>query len=212
MAGGAKKLRAQIIDEKGNKIQELEQTEFNLDVYSPDNMYSVFNMVPELMKNNMKLIPEELKDMEYEEIRKIVKPSATLNQLRIRFWYAYDEALYSGRKIGIASIAKGVCNDQQFKRIIKDPEKLSYILTPVTNYAIAVQDLMETSIYKMREALEKIDIQESKDLNAILKIYEVFDKRTFGDYKKKVEITDNTGIDKDVVKEQLKKNIAKDLI
>jgi len=64
---------------------------------------------------------------------------------------------------------------------------LAWILTPVQSYDTAMDDLMETCLYKMRQAIDKLHMTESKDIQAIMKVYEAFDKRKHGEYTQRIE-------------------------
>jgi hypothetical protein len=74
-----------------------------------------------------------------------------------------------------------------FKKIISDPVNMAWILTPVQSYKTGVQDIMETCLYKMREAIKKMPVTEAKDVAALMRVYEAFDKRAHGDYTQKIE-------------------------
>lgn len=185
-------LNARIIDEKYTKLDESIKEipeKFELDIYNINNPGSVVNMLASRMQSAVISVPEPLRDMTHDELRKLVKPDSLLTQLRLRFWYAYDEAVFTGKQISIRSIVNGICIPEVFIRILADKSKLAFILTPIVNYEIQVHDFLETSLHKMRTALDKIEIESSKDLLAVLKVYEVFDKRVNGDYKKNINKT-----------------------
>tara|TARA_R110002020_G_scaffold65847_2_gene173507 strand:+ start:193 stop:861 length:669 start_codon:yes stop_codon:yes gene_type:complete len=186
---GLPKIYSKVVGEKGERIStELESPDqVHIDVYDAENPYSVINMCPSIMINPIYSIPEELQEMNNEELRKLVNPDSTLNQIRLRFWHEYDECVFSGKKaMTMSRVLKGICQPDQFKKILKEHEKLAYILCPVKSYEIQVQDFLETSLFKMRQGLDRIQIESSKDLLAVLKVYEVFDKRVNGDYKQTV--------------------------
>lgn len=181
------KIRAQIVDEKEKKVVELETQEFELDVYNQENPQSVINMVKGKFRDHIGSVPEELRELNQAELRKLKKPEALTTQLRLRFWYAYDEACFSGKKINMNTVTKGICEPMMFMKHIKDQRNLAFILCPIVNYETQVHDFLETSLFKMREGLDKIEIESSKDLLAVLKVYEVFDKRVNGDYKQTIK-------------------------
>lgn len=189
MSEKSHKIAPQVIDEKGQKMElvDLGQENFSLDVYTEDNPYSVVNMMTGRMKNLVQSVPQELRHMTHKDLRRLAQPDGLLNQLRLRFWYAYDESVCSGKKFSMNTVVKGLCDPLAFINMMKDPKNLAYILCPVAGYEIQVQDFLETSLWKMREGLQNIQVESSKDLLAILKVYEVFDKRVHGDYTQKVE-------------------------
>ena len=51
-----------------------------------------------------------------------------------------------------------------------------------------MQEITETCLFKLRQGLEKVKIESVKDLAAVLKVYETFDKRLHGDYVQKKEV------------------------
>jgi hypothetical protein len=190
------KTLSKMTDEEKNEMLPYAFEEIPLSIYETDNNFSVYSMMPNArLKRQMLDIPQELRSMQYEDIRDLVKPNATLNQLRMRFWYEYDKvACGDESKIYLARMHKGICSESVLKSIVKDPEKFAYILTPINSYQIAVQDLLETSMYKIRKALDEVDIVTTKDLNTVLKVYEAFDKRIHGDYKKNIAIEANENV------------------
>lgn len=190
MHGKTTRKVAQIIGEKEERVnRELidNEPEFELDVYGADNKLSVVNMLQGKVKELALAIPDQLKELTQDELRELVEPDGILTQLRLRLWYTYDEAAFAGKPIRVSTVAKGVCNPEIFKKIIMKPENLAFILCPIVNYEVQVQDFLETSLYKMRKGLDNVKIETSKDLLAVLKVYEVFDKRVNGDYKQVIK-------------------------
>ena len=102
-------------------------------------------------------------------MRKKINPSPTLNQLRLNFWAEYDRCVgQKGRKFYLPNIVAGVCSLRLFKAYLGDVEKLAWVLTPVQSYTMGVQDVLETCLYKMRQALDNVSIYNSQGLNAQL--------------------------------------------
>ena len=192
MANG-KKYNDTIVDEKNNII-EINQDEDIVgvfDIYSHENPYSVINSVPSGLKNNINNIPQELRELTVDELRDLVEPTKTLNQLRLKFWKEYDTVIGLGgkRKMSVTRIIAGVCSIPVFRSIMANREKAAWILAPVSAYSIGVEELMETTLSKLRKKIDSVDINSSKDLAVLLKIFETFDKRVHGDYKQVKEIS-----------------------
>lgn len=189
---GLPALNSQIIDENGSNIEvslELDEAEkVSIDVYDQENPSSVYNIFPVKFLNYIDNIPESLREMDYQEIRKVVKPTPTLNQLRLKFWYEYDRISFEGGQFSIYRVAKGICNPQQLQKYMMNPEYMAYILTPIKSYEIQVHDALETALFKLRTSLENIEITNAKDLSTVLRVYETFDKRVNGDYKKNINL------------------------
>ena len=186
-----------IVDEQNNIVTVSEsdtQIENVFDIYDTENSHSVLNTVPPFMKDMVNNIPQELREMTPEELRELVEPNKTLNQLRLRFWKEYDHIIGSSgkKKMSVSRITSGVCSFPIFKKTMANREKAAWILTPVSAYSLGLEELMETTLSKLRKKIDSVDINSAKDLSVLLKIFETFDKRVHGDYKKTVEVR-NTG-------------------
>ena len=170
----------------------VERSDFNrdIDVYSEDNKFSVYNMITpqaKYFRDMMQKVPEEFRDRDQFGFRDEIDPTPTMNALRINFWFEYDQALEKKRNMRIQHIVSGICTVNTFKNMLKDDVKtLAWILTPVQSYQIGMQDLLETCLYKMRKAVDKLSMSDTKDLSTVMRVYEAFDKRMHGDYTQKV--------------------------
>jgi len=215
MANG-KKYNDTIVDEK-NTIVEIDEDQDIagvFDIYSNENPFSVLNTVPSVLKDNINNIPQELREMTVEDMRDLVEPNKTLNQLRLKFWKEYDTVIGQGgrKKMSIPRIIAGICSVPVFRSIMANREKAAWILTPVSAYSIGVEELMETTLSKLRKKIDQVDISSPKDLAILLKIFETFDKRVHGDYKQVKEVTVNnnvnTGSSRDIRNSiEVKKNL-----
>lgn len=196
MANG-KKYNDTIVDEKNNII-ELDESDVVgvFDIYSQENPYSVLNSVPNGLRDNIINVPQELRELTVDDLRDLVEPTKTLNQLRLKFWKEYDTVIGLGgkRKMSVTRIIAGVCSVPVFRSIMANREKAAWILAPVSAYSIGVEELMETTLSKLRKKIDQVDISSSKDLAILLKIFETFDKRVHGDYKQVKEVTVNNNV------------------
>lgn len=187
-----KKNNKTIVDERDVEIVNQQGFDRQISVYEHEIEYSVYNLLPSnasFLKDRMNEVPEEYREMDHFDLRKELKPTPTLNQLRLNFWAEYDRCVELGKKkrsMLLPNVIAGVCSMRVFKTYLQDIEKIAWILTPVQSYNMGVQDILETCLYKMREGLEKIDMSSVKDMNTVMKIYEAFDKRVHGDYEQKI--------------------------
>ena len=85
-------------------------------------------------------------------------------------------------------VISGVCSLNLMKTMLSDVNNLAWVLTPIQSYDTQVQEITETCLFKLRQGLEKVKIESVKDLAAVLKVYETFDKRLHGDYVQKKEV------------------------
>lgn len=191
MANGKKNNRT-IIDEREVSVVNQQGFDRQISVYEHDVEFSVYNLLPSnatFLKERMNEVPQNYREADHYELRKELKPTPTLNQLRLNFWAEYDRCVELSqvkRKMLMPNVIAGVCSMRVFKTYLNDIEKVAWILTPVQSYNMGVQDILETCLYKMREGLEKIDMSSVKDMNTVMKIYEAFDKRVHGEYEQKI--------------------------
>lgn len=212
--------------EQNKSLVDRKSYDRHIDIYDEENPESVFNMLKSnasYLRERIHTVPEEWRDCDQYTIRNEVNPTPTLNQLRLNFWAEYDRTLGStnkNAKMNLKNICSGTCSLNLLKSYIDDPMHLAWILTPVQSYNSQAQDVMETAMYKLRQGLEKLEMTDVKELNTVIKIFEGFDKRMHGDYKKQVEVKEvravpapdteikkemtNLGIDNDVVVEYSK--------
>lgn len=175
-----------LTDEENQRIEmfDTENGHLYFDIFSHDNPYSVINTVPKILKQFIDQIPTELREMTTEELREVVKPDKTLNQLRLKFWKEYDYCIGARKKMSVLKMSAGTCSVPILKKIMANREKAAWIVTPISAYNLGVEELMETVLHKLREKVDTVDINSSKDLSVLLKIYETFDKRVHGEYKR----------------------------
>lgn len=212
------------IEKKGKKMSQgiainksiaecVKSTAFDriIDIYDMNNELSVVRLLQSnatFYRDKILSLDNSLRDQDQFTIRKLVKPSPTLNQLRLNFWTEYDRCLGASRgktftKLNMANVMQGVCSGALLREFFKDELQLAWILTPVQSYQSQAQDVMETAMYKMREGLENMDMTDIRELNTVIKIFEGFDKRLNGEYKKSIEITKKQEINTPDVKKQM---------
>lgn len=189
---GSPRVTTKIQDEEGQRLQK--SSDVKIDVYSPENPKSVINLCNQKIKKLAAEIPKELTEMSVEDLRKLVKPCAQLNQIRLSFWTEYDSTLtHDHRTILTSRLIRGICSESTFLRYIRDPFSLAWILTPITSYEKQMQETLETCMYKLRTVLDvelvRDGVLDTKAANLVMKVYEMFDKRINGDYKKNDTLT-----------------------
>lgn len=178
-----------LTDETGNTLPELHAGNVTISVWDEDEEHSILNILNNKteLAMAMKKVPDNLKDMDTFELRETCNPSPLVNQLRLSFWREYDRSMGTGTSIRIENMLATICSKRVFRRVLTKSPNVAWILTPPQNYADGVRDVIETCLHKMRMALTQLDISDTKDLSAVLKIYEAFDKRVHGDYVQKHE-------------------------
>ena len=103
-----------ITDEKEVSVVNQQGFDRQISVYDKDIESSVYNLLADnvtYVKDKMDLVPEEYKTMDNFELRKRVRPTPTLNQLRLNFWAEYDRCIVLGkvkRRMIIQNVIAGV--------------------------------------------------------------------------------------------------------
>lgn len=97
-------------------------------------------------------IPPETFDLTETELKKRLKaPTPELSRLRMVFWDEYSQAVDQQRQISTPALYRGIMPKRAFEAIT-DLE-LAYVLTPPTNYVVAMQELMDLSTSRLREIM-----------------------------------------------------------
>jgi len=141
----------------------------------------------------------EMLMMEEHNLRKKVKPSPTINRLRITFWMEYQRAMDQRCKMVLQNVYRGVCSYEYFQKIFYDIKHLHnavWILKPRQNYAVVMNEALDTANMRLREILEmpiydlvddpksksgrKKRIPNTKTAELILKAQKVLDERVKG--------------------------------
>lgn len=185
----------------------------HINIYDEESEFSVFNLLPAnstFLRDSIRKVPELYRNMDHYELRAMINPTPTLNQLRINFWSEYDRCLdvnAGRRRMQTNNIVAGVCSISVFKDHMRNPDKMAWLLTPVQSYQMGVQDVLETCLYKMRVGLEKLNMDTVKDMNTIMKIYEAFDKRVHGEYTQNIkkEVQYKGAVSPESVQDKMKK-------
>ena len=125
------------------------------DFLDPNNPRSMMNItIPQfkdaLKEKSVKFYLE--KDEFY--LAKIVKPTPTVNRLRYSFWAEYDQAQEEKRDMVEENIWRGVCSQDQFFTQIKKLKVQAWMLYPVVDYTVAIEEALMFGLGKVREILE----------------------------------------------------------
>lgn len=152
---------------------------------------SLINLLPNNMQEQIfsahKAHPE-LFGLDEDSLAKAIAgergPGPLTNALRMKFWYEYDEAQAEHRKMRVKNIYSGVCEVSAFLKAMADPEKVAWVLTRPAAYDLAMQEMHQFSLAKMRKILETPLIQHGKYNSNVakdqIKVFELLDLRIKG--------------------------------
>lgn len=133
-------------------------------------------------------------------LRRQIKPTSTINKLRIAFWMEYDRAINQKCKMNLTNVYRGICFYEYFVRIFRDAKFLHnavWILKPRQNYSMVMNEALDMANHRLREIIEmpiydQIDVVDSqgkkrkkrvpntKTAELILKAQKVLDERVKG--------------------------------
>lgn len=115
---------------------------------------SLVNIVDPRVAAAIQAIPDRLFTLSETALRREVNPDELCCRLRLQFWDEYQAAQDEQRSMTMAAVMKGVTYAEYFyKQVLPFPEKLIWIVTPPTDYLVAIRDLLFVGIERLRELL-----------------------------------------------------------
>lgn len=116
---------------------------------------SVYNLVSADMQEAIERVNPEYYRWSLKAIEKHAGPDSTLAQLRVAFWREYNYTQDNWlRSISLHSVTRGVCSKGYFyDKVLPDPLKLAYVLYPVVDMQVAMEEMMDLGLREMRKIL-----------------------------------------------------------
>lgn len=157
---------------------------------------SLINMVPQHFKdailNIAKNYPEYLTLPEYD-LKKLLEPDDTDDEIRVAFWHEYVRAQDAGNKIRLITAFSNFCSDHYFyHKMITNPKKVAWIICRPAHYMMS----LEASLDNGRRSIKKIMAMKifddngnikPKEAGIFLKAYEMLDNRVRGSVIQRIE-------------------------
>jgi len=113
-------------------------------------------------------IPQEYFDLTDDKLRKRLRLTPQILQLKHHFWYLYDQwvagAKYRGGTPGIADFCRGICDVQFFYALRKRPDFLAWFFRREAAFKaslLALQGLLMNKLYKIAE-LDSVSWNDKK--------------------------------------------------
>jgi hypothetical protein len=121
------------------------------------------------------------------------EPGQTDNQLRYKFWFEYEASLAEHRDMNMTRVYAGICHRSYFyEKILARPEKVAWMVTPILDYALKLEEAVSYGNERMRDILEidpatyppgtRIKLMELQ-----AKVFSMLDARKYGAFTQKVE-------------------------
>lgn len=165
-------------------------------MFDTENPKSVISRVPHRLRKAMLEIPENVRQMDEEELLKHTKPPASLCEARVKFWRDMQE---TEGMIRIDNIFK---HRNTFYNMSMNPYRMMFFLTPPVDYLSTQEAILERSLKTLHnfisgdhmwkvKTIRKTDKdgnvteEETKEINikaveAARKIYETMSDRLHG--------------------------------
>ena len=155
-------------------------------IFDSSNPRSLINLVPEAMQKVMEGLDDKQRYLTEVQLRNYANADTTLAQLRIAFWFEYNNAQKAERVMNIKNVYRGVTShDYWHEVILKDPRKIAYIIVPPKDYLVAMTELLDMSLDKMREIIKAplYDSRgrfDSKTADKVIKVAQAIEARVKG--------------------------------
>ena len=111
------------------------------------------DIIPDKVREEYANLPEELKYKSEEELRNTGKIRRLDESLRMAFWRELQVSLNTKKKMIAKRVYVGLCSEQHFYRIIKTPERLAWITSPVIPYENRTEALLTMAVSRYEEIL-----------------------------------------------------------
>lgn len=135
-----------------------------IDFFDVENPRSLINLVGSNVQSAIKKIPKELLLLTEQDHERRLKGKIgpEISQIRLAFWYEYDRAQTMMRKMNMTNVFGGVVSLTYFnKKVLSDPSLLAYIITPFTEYELAIKELMMFGLGQIRDILHLPHVKDN---------------------------------------------------
>lgn len=170
------------------------------------NPRSLVSILPDLYATKLKDMKFEHPDyfgLEERDLAKLIRekkslrPSPTVNRIRLKVWQEYDNAQMNQTKMDSKKFYAGICDMETFDGIIRYAHNLAWIFCPPANYMTMMEEGLLFGIERLRDILELPVEMPGGQINSRLaelqaKIVMMFDERVKGAVPKHLKIDQET--------------------
>lgn len=118
---------------------------------------NVLQLLPDSLQAAALALPADVAEMSEEELERISPPARHDRRVKMSFWDEYERAAREGRQVNTQSIVlgTGVSSWESYETsLTTKPERLSWFLTPPTQYKIALKEASQMSMKRLMDVLE----------------------------------------------------------
>lgn len=125
------------------------------DLYDRENPRALINVAPDVVKAGLEHSSVRLYMKKDEEsLKKIVKPTPTLNRLRQRFWLEFDLSQDQKRDMIETNIWMGICSLDLYLNYMEKYKYQAWILMPLPKYEDIIEEALTAGLNRIREIFE----------------------------------------------------------
>jgi hypothetical protein len=152
--------------------------------------------LPLVLRRRVQDIPQTFFEMDEEELAANTPSgrfTAKETKLRLSFWREFYKAQESNGVLSELAIVRGICSQRHFReRILTDPIKFTYILTPPPDYMLTLEETLGTLMHKLRDVADLPTRDEDgkpiyKNIELMLKVFPHIDNRVKGAAIQRIE-------------------------
>jgi hypothetical protein len=127
-----------------------------LSIFDVQNKFSLVNLVPKEFGEFVKKIPLDIMALSEKEFIEKYNPDEIDFRLKLKFWDEWQLALLTpGGVVRLPGVYYGVCTREYFYgQIIKNPTRLAWMITPPTDYEVAMRELLYRGMSRLREIIQ----------------------------------------------------------
>jgi len=113
---------------------------------------SAITVYSDKIKECIEAIPDHIRSMDEEELRKEIDPNIKLYQVKRSFWEEITRVQGSGKRMIVAKVYNNIMGKEYFYDMIKDAHKMAWIINPLTSY----EDKTQAALDKVTERYDEL--------------------------------------------------------
>lgn len=133
-------------------------------------------------------------EMDETTLKEMFKKKINLTVLRMRMslWQEYESSRYNSRKMYFTKVYAGICSEQAARKMIRDPEKLAFIICPPPDYLVVLKEAHTAGLNALRDILAARVVDEDGYLipraaDVVIKAFALLDLRLKGAVVQKMD-------------------------
>jgi hypothetical protein len=173
-----------------SRIHDLEP---DFTITPPDQISHVLSLLPDALQHAAQAIPDDYWEKTPDQLAEMIRENplteitTTDHRLRLSLWNEYHQCAPRSQQIRASMLYANICSKQHFyHRVLTNPSKLCWILTPPADYMQAMEECLMVGIERIRELMtipyidKKTGKFNSRVAELIIKSVHLLDARVKG--------------------------------